>query len=122
MKFSDRMRLLSMVFLSGAVFNRLLNLWLVPLYGYEWAAISTLITYILLVLFLSIREGALLHSLSDPAKKMRIPMFVLALQVLVFAIVDNFELSMPVRIAIGLIFVTSYGWLLKRSSILWKKR
>ena len=121
MKFSNRMRLLSLVFLAGALFNLLLNLWLVPLYGFEWAAISTLVTYMLLVLFLCIRDRTLFKAFSENAKKLGILMLVLALQILVFAILDKFDQSMHVRIAIGLIFVVSYGWFVKRSNILWGK-
>jgi len=120
MKFSNRMRLLSLVFLVGALFNLLLNLGLVPLYGYHWAAISTLITYMLLVSFLCVRDRDLIRAFYGYVHKLRNPLLVLVLQVMIFTFVDNFELSTPVRIAIGLIFVLSYGWIVKNSSILWK--
>jgi len=122
MKFSDRMRLLSQVFLAGALINLFLNLWLVPIYGYQWAAISTLITYMLLVFFLFIQERHLIRAFYGHVHKLRNPLLVLVLQVIIFAFVDNFEPSMPVRIAIGLIFVLSYGWIVKNSSILWKNK
>ena len=114
------MRLLSQVFLAGALINLFLNLWLVPLYGYRWAAISTLITYMLLVSFLCIRDRHLIRAFYGHVHKLRNPLLVLVLQVIIFILVDNFEPSMPVRIAIGLIFVLSYGWIVKNSSILWK--
>ena len=120
MKFSDRMRLLSLVFLAGALINLFLNLWLVPLYGYQWAAISTLITYMLLVSFLCICDRHLIRTFYGHVHKLRNPLLVLVLQVIIFTLVDNFEPSIPVRIAIGLIFVLSYGWIVKNSSILWK--
>lgn len=118
MKFSNRMRFLSISFLVGALFNLIVNLWLVPLYGYQWAAISTLITYILLVFFLCIQDGLLIRTLYGLRQKLGVPMAVLALQLLIFAVVDNFDPSMTVRIGIGLIFVLSYGWVVKSSSIL----
>lgn len=121
MKFSNRMRLLSMSFLAGALFNLLVNLWLVPLYGYAWAAISTLFTYVLLVSFLCIQDRVLLRALFEVREKLRIPMAVLVIQLLTFLLVDNFASSMSVRIIMGVIFVLSYGWCIKSSSILWEK-
>lgn len=117
MKFSNRMRLLSLIFLGGAVFNLLLNLWGVPLYGFEWAALSTLITYVLLLIFLGLKDSNLIRTLYGLRQHIMSPMVVLILQLLIFAIVDKFDTSMPVRIGIGVIFVLSYGWVLKRSSI-----
>ena len=118
MKFSNRMRILSTAFLAGALFNLLVNLWLVPLYGYQWAAISTLITYILLVCFLCVQDRVLIGAFYGLRKKLGIPMAILTLQLLIFALVDNFDPSLTVRIGIGLIFVLSYGWAVKSSSIL----
>jgi O-antigen/teichoic acid export membrane protein len=120
MKFSNRIRLLSLVFVVGALLNLLANLWLVPLYGYEWAAISTLITFILLVLFLCMKDRVLFRTAYEQGHRLRVPMVVLVLQILIFAFVDNFDPSMPVRVMMGLIFVLSYGWIVKSSSILWK--
>jgi O-antigen/teichoic acid export membrane protein len=118
MKFSDRMRVLSTIFLTGALFNLLLNLWLVPLHGYEWAAISTLITFVLLVTVLCILDRDLIRALYGLRQSLRIPMVVLALQLLIFTVVDNFVRSMSVRVVIGVIFVLSYGWFVKDMSIL----
>ena len=118
MKFSNRMRVLSLVFLLGALFNLILNLWLVPVYGYQWAVISTLITYVLLVSFLCIRDRDLIRALYGLRQNLRIPMAVLALQLLIFAVVDNFVPPMSVRVVLGVIFVLSYGWFVKDMSIL----
>lgn len=118
MKFSNRMRILSMIFLAGALFNLLVNLWLIPLYGYQWAAISTLITYILLVFFLCIYDRVLIRALYGVRRKLGIPMAIVFGQLLIFALVDIFDPSMTVRIGIGLIFVLSYGWVVKSSRIL----
>ncbi len=122
MKFSNRMRTLSTAFLVGALFNLLLNLWLVPLYGYQWAAISTLITYVLLVSFLCIWDRDLIRALYGLRHNLRIPMVVLALQLLIFEVVDNFIPSMSVRVVIGVIFVLSYGWFVKDMSVLGKNK
>lgn len=118
MKFSNRMRLLSSAFLIGALFNLVVNLWLVPRYGFQWAAISTLLTYALLVLFLSVYDRVLIRSLSGFKDKLGLLLGVLALQIMLFYVVDKFDPSMPGRIGVGLIFVFFYGWILKRSRIL----
>ena len=117
MKFSKRMRLLSSTFLFGAVFNLFVNLWFVPRYGFQWAAISTLLTYVLLVLFLSVYDRMLLRSLSGFKDKLGLLLGILALQVILFVLVDKFDPSMPGRIGVGLIFVFFYIWILKRSRI-----
>ena len=118
MKFSNKMRLLSIVFLAGALFNLGVNLWLVPVYGYQWAAISTLITYFLIVLFLAFYDTKLIGSALSSNRKLGVLLGALALQTLVLLVVDNFDLSSSVRIALGLIFVLSYAWLVKRTGIL----
>ena len=84
MKFSNKMRLLSIIFLVGALFNLGVNLWLVPVYGYQWAAISTLITYFLIVLFLGLYDKALFNSALSSNRKLGLLLGALALQTLLF--------------------------------------
>lgn len=121
MKFSGRMRQLSVAYLVGALFNLGVNLWLVPLYGYHWAAISTLSTYLLLLLFLSTYDRALIAALFRQLRKLRLPLAALALQLLLFLFVEKIDAGVSLRMLLGVIFVLSYGWILKISGIPWDK-
>ena len=51
-------------------------------------------------------------------RKLGVLLGALALQSLLLLVVDNFGLSSSVRIALGLIFVLSFAWLIKRTGIL----
>ncbi len=118
MKFSDQLRKLGLVFLAAAVLNLVLNLLFVPVYGYYWAAVSTLLTVLLVILYLARSDRAFLGYLRPHSREFAQFASLLALQALVFIVVDNFEPSVPVVIAMGLIFVLSYAGLLSRSRLL----
>ncbi len=118
MKFSNQLRRLGLVFLAAAVLNLVLNLLFVPVYGYYWAAVSTLLTVLLVIIYLAMADRALLSSLRPHAREFAGFAGLLALQALVFIAVDNFDPSLSVVIAMGLIFVLSYAGLLSRSGLL----
>lgn len=50
-KFADKLRNIAIGVILASVLNILLNFTLIPLYGYQWAAISTLIAYVVIILF-----------------------------------------------------------------------
>jgi O-antigen/teichoic acid export membrane protein len=118
MKFSDQLRRLGLVFLVAALFNLVLNLLLVPGHGYYWAAVSTFLTFLGVVLYFAWTDRHLLSSLKMHDGKFPGLAGLLLLQALVFIVVDNFDPSVPVVFAMGLIFVILYAGLLYRSGAL----
>ena len=110
-----------MVFLIAALFNLGLNLLLVPKYGYFWAATSTALTYLLVILYFAYRDPSLLSTIRAYRSQFVKFSVLLGLQVLLFLLVEKYDPSMPAMIGMGLIFVLSYGWLLKSQGFLQSK-
>ena len=50
-KFADKLRNIAIGVILASVLNIILNFTLIPLYGYQWAAISTLISYGVIILY-----------------------------------------------------------------------
>jgi O-antigen/teichoic acid export membrane protein len=50
-KFADKLRNIAIGVIIASVLNIGLNFILIPLYGYKWAAITTLVAYLFLVLY-----------------------------------------------------------------------
>ena len=115
LKFSNRMKLLTLIFLIGAGLNLLLNIILVPRFGYFWAAYTTLISYSIMMLLFHWYDKALFTSLKIYRKNILRFIGILALQSIVFALFKKFEPGSMYMIILGLIFVLSYGWMLKKS-------
>jgi O-antigen/teichoic acid export membrane protein len=113
LKFSSRMRLLTLVFALAAGFNLLCNLLLVPGYGYLWAAVSTTLAYLLTVLYFAYRDPSLLRSVARYKSDFAKVGVLLAVQVGIFFLVENYDPPIMIMIGMGLIFVLSCGLLLR---------
>lgn len=50
-KFADKLRNIAIGVILASILNIILNFTLIPLYGYQWAAISTLIAYIVIIIY-----------------------------------------------------------------------
>jgi O-antigen/teichoic acid export membrane protein len=121
MKFSAKMRLLGIVFVIVAVFNLLFNLLVVPEFGYFWAAFSTALSFVLMLMYFSYRDPVLLSSLRRHKPEFLKLTGLLGAQTALFLVVENFDRSMPIMIGLGLIFVFSYGWVLKSLGVFTEK-
>ena len=121
MKFSAKMRLLGIVFVIVAVFNLLFNLLVVPEFGYFWAAFSTALSFVLMLMYFGYRDPVLLSSLRRHKPEFLKLTGLLGAQVALFLVVENFDRSMPIMIGLGLIFVFSYGWVLKSLGVFTEK-
>ena len=109
------MKLLTLIFLVGAALNLLLNVILIPNFGYFWAAYTTLFSYSIMILLFHWYDKALFASLKIYRKNILRFMGILGLQSIVFALFKKFEPGSVYMIILGLIFVLSYGWMLKKS-------
>lgn len=109
------MKRLTLIFLVGAGLNLLLNIILVPKFGYFWAAYTTLISYLMMLLLFHWYDKALFASLKIYRKNILRFIGILALQCIVFALFNKFEPGSMYMIILGLIFVLFYVWMLKKS-------
>ena len=113
LKFSSQMRTLTLVFLFAALFNLLFNLLVVPAYGYYWAAFSTALAYVLMILYFAYNDRSLLSSIRFRKSELVPILGLLSLQVVIFFLVEKYDPPLWIMIALGLIFVLSYGWLVR---------
>lgn len=109
LKFSNKIRRLGLIALSTAVFNILLNIILVSLFGYQWAAYSTLISYFLMFIILFYKDQKVLRILFDKRAIMSRVIIFLAVQYVLYEVfVDKFSWQFESRIVLGIIFAISF--------------
>jgi O-antigen/teichoic acid export membrane protein len=115
LKFSNKLKRLSIIVISAAVLNIILNYIFIGLYGYKWAAVTTMITYSLLILtFHFIDAKVFKFNRSDYNSIFQVILF-LVLQIVIYFILDKvFELNIIVKLTIGLLFVLSYILIFKK--------
>ncbi len=118
LKFSNRLKRLGSIALLTAGLNIALNLLLVPNYGYEWAARSTLISYVFMLIFL-MRSDNYIYRLPRKWKGESIKILgVLVFQWLVYQTIDSLvDLELLLRITMGIIFLSMY-FIIFRNSII----
>jgi hypothetical protein len=85
-------------------------------YGYQWAAYTTLISYVFMVLLFYYRDKEVLK-LSGGKRVILLKMsLLLTVQYLIFTIfVDKMDLQREHRIALGLIFALTYFLYFRKS-------
>ena len=118
LKFSNQLKWLGSIAVITALLNMVLNLVFVAKFGYQWAAYTTLISYLFMVLLFYFRDKEVLK-LTREKRAVLVKMFLLLTgQYLIFAIfVDKMDLQREFRITIGLIFALTYFLYFKKSII-----
>jgi len=121
LKFSNKLKKLGTIALGVTVLNIILTAAFVSLYGYQWAAYTTLITYLLLVFILhSMDREIIIFSKKNSMLLIKI-IIVLVLQGVFFMIINTqFNMHILGRLTIGLLFVIMYIVLFKKSLSLTK--
>lgn len=109
LKFSNQFKRLGVIAVSTALLNILLNLVFVAKFGYRWAAYTTLVSYLLMLLLFYYHDREVLK-LPNEKRGILFKMFLLlTFQYLIFAIfVDKLDLEREFRIVVGLIFALTY--------------
>lgn len=115
LKFSNKLKRLSLIVASVALLNIVLNYIFVGLYGYKWAAFTTALTYCILIItfhsfdkevfsFRMGRNGYIFKSL-----------LILGIQALIFVVTNKmYDLNILIKLSIGAIFIISYVLILKK--------
>jgi len=109
LKFSNQLKRLSIIVISAAVLNIILNYIFIGLYGYKWAAVTTGVTYFLLILSFHFFDIKILKfTRSDYNSVFQIILFLVLQIVIYFTMDKTFELNIIVKLTIGLLFILSY--------------
>ncbi len=115
LKFSNQLKRLSIIVIGAAVLNIILNYIFIGLYGYKWAAITTAVTYVLLILTFHIFDKKVFKfDRSDYNSKYQI-ILLLALQIIIYLFLNEmFTLSIIIKLTIVLLFILSYIFIFRK--------
>ncbi len=115
LKFSNRFRRLGLIGIGSALINIVLNIFLISMYDYRWAAIATAITYsFMIIIFYYYDKELLIFSKSNFQFIFNI-LLVLMLQLFLFiSLIYFFDLNILFKILLGLLFVLSYYIIFKK--------
>lgn len=109
LKFSDRMRKLGLIGLLTAVLNITLTYTFVGIYGYEWAAYTTLMTYAVMIGIFIQGDKEVLRHIWQKKTLMIQTVVLLTIQYLIYSlIVDKLEVNIYGRLTAGFIFALMY--------------
>jgi len=115
LKFSNKLKRLGIIALGVAVLNVILNIIFVGLYGYKWAAYTTLITYLILVVILHVMDREIIILTKSNSILLSKIIILLALQGLIFVLMNRyFEINIFIKLAIGLLYTLMYFILFKK--------
>jgi len=109
LKFSNKLKRLSFIAICTALLNIVLNLIFVRLYGYAWAAYTTLISYAFMIVMFYFWDPDVLKGLLNQRRDLLSVLGLLTIQYVLYEfIVDKFSIQFEIRMVIGLIFVLTF--------------
>jgi len=98
-----------------AALNILLNLVFIPVYGYKWAAYTTVISYVFMIGILYYWDREVINGMSNRFRDLTKVLLMFAFQYAVYLVLENtFDLIITSRIAIGIIFVVVFFLLVRK--------
>ncbi len=118
MKFANKMKRLGLIAISTAFLNIILNLVFVGLFGYQWAAYTTMVSYALMLFIFYMSDPQVLNGLSKQKKEIYGILGLLTIQYVLYQfIVDKFRIELGIRIVIGLIFVLTFFLIFRKTML-----
>lgn len=115
LKFLNKLKRLSVIIIFVALVNIVLNYFLISLYGFKWAAISTMISYILLIMLFHFFDRKVFLFSFDDLKLIFKVISVLLFQIVIFySILDVYSLDIRAKIILIMLFAIVYLILLKK--------
>lgn len=109
LKFANKMKKLGVIAICTALFNLVLNLVFIRTYGYQWAAYTTVISYGLMLLIFYFNDPKVLQGSLLQKKAIYALLGLLTIQYFLYQfLVDKFGIELEIRIGIGLIFVSMF--------------
>jgi O-antigen/teichoic acid export membrane protein len=118
LKFADQIKFLALGVLLAAGFNIALNFALIPVYGYEMAAITTLVAYLFLFVFFVLRDPVGFFRNTYYLKQVVLFVVVIALQVLADKIIRiYYPLNVFETILEGILLFAIYIFIFRKKII-----
>lgn len=109
LKFSNQLKRLGLIVLVTALLNILLNLILVSKFGYHWAAYTTMLSYMIMLLFFYFGDKQLFNLRKGQRLVLMKILVLLTIQYLTYVnIVDKLNPQIEIRIVLGFIFALMY--------------
>ena len=108
-KFADKLKNIVTGVVLASIINIAINFVMIPLYGYRWAAISTLIAYIVLVLYFYLQDSVGFFTNRYYPKRVLFFLVILGIQILIDYWIRSFVyLNIWLTIVEGLLFFLMY--------------
>jgi O-antigen/teichoic acid export membrane protein len=115
LKFADRLKFITIVMLIATSMNIALNFALIPIYGYEMAAITTLIAYFFIVTMFIIRDPVGFFNNTKYLKQVLLFVVVIALQVIADKLIRvYYPLNVLETIIEGILFFAVYALIFRK--------
>lgn len=109
LKFSNQLKRLGLIVLVTALLNILLNLILVSKFGYHWAAYTTMLSYMIMLVFFYFGDKQLFNLRKGQRLVLMKISVLLTIQYLTYVnIVDKLNPQIEIRIVLGFIFALMY--------------
>ena len=120
LKFENRFKPVIFGIIAALALNLLLNFILIPLFGYQWAAITTFISYMVLFLFFYLSDSLKYFTSTYLLKKIYPAVLILATQVIIDLIIRkvfNIKINVLMTIFEGVLFLLVYILVIKKRNI-----
>jgi len=115
MKFSNKLKRLTLIILFAAIMNMILNYIFVGNFGYKWAAVTTTFTYCVIIILFHYFDKQVLLASTKMRKGFFKILIVLVVQMAIYFIINGiFELNILLKISLGLLFIISYAHIIKK--------
>jgi O-antigen/teichoic acid export membrane protein len=108
-KFADKLKNIAIGVIIASILNIGLNFVFIPIYGYQWAAITTLVAYLFLLLYFYFQDDAGFFRNREYMTSIGLLVLLMIMQIAVDRLVNRFyELTLMQTIFEGLLFIAIY--------------
>jgi O-antigen/teichoic acid export membrane protein len=107
-KLTDQTMMGAWITIVGAIITIALNIWWIPIFGYTGSAWATFVCY-LVMMIASYVLGQRNYPVPYAWKKLVAYMVIIAVLYIIFLVITNFEIALPLQLLVGWIFIG--GWL-----------
>lgn len=114
LKFSNKLRKLSIIIIGVTLLNVLMTILFVYLFGYKWAAITTAITYVIALLIFQFLDQELISFTRNNTKFALKFLFFFGFQIGMFKLLNTyFELISIRKVMLSIVFIITYLFIFK---------
>lgn len=114
LKFSNKLKKISLIIIVVTIINIMLTIILVGLFGYFWAAITTTLTYLLLVSLFHFFDKELLQPTRGNLKLLLTVFVIYVIKLAIVYILSLIiDITFIIKIALSIFFILTYIYILK---------